>query len=95
MFEWDDRKRRANIAKHVIDFVQAARIFEGPVVESPDLRRDYGEQRFGAYGEVGGDVFYVIYTWRGDKRRLISARKASTYESETYYAKIDATDDEG
>jgi uncharacterized protein len=95
MFEWDDRKRRANIAKHVVDFERAKRIFDGPTVEGPDVRRDYGEQRFGVYGEVDGDVLFVIYTWRGDKRRLISARKASSYEGETYRAAIDALGDEG
>jgi uncharacterized protein len=93
MYEWDQRKRRANIAKHGVDFVRASRIFGSTIIEAPDNRRDYGEQRFGAYGEADGDVLFVIYTWRGDSRRLISARKASSYESEIYYAAIDAIDE--
>jgi uncharacterized protein len=45
--EWDERKRRANVVKHGIDFVDAARVFEGAVLEAEDLRRDYGERRCG------------------------------------------------
>jgi len=35
-FEWHIAKNAANIAKHAIDFEDAIRIFEGPVLESPD-----------------------------------------------------------
>lgn len=53
-----------------------------------DTRRDYGEQRIGVYGEVNGVVLFVVYTHRGDNRRIISARKAGTHEQEAYYARI-------
>ncbi len=84
--EWDERKRRANIAKHGIDFVDAARVFGGPVIETEDRRRDYGERRLRALGEFQGRVIYVVYTWRRERRRIISARRASRDERETYYA---------
>jgi uncharacterized DUF497 family protein len=38
--EWDEQKRLTNIAKHRLDFVRAAMIFEGPIVEIPQRRRD-------------------------------------------------------
>jgi len=95
MFEWDERQRGANIAKHAVDFVRAALIFDGPIIEGPDDRRNYGEQRIGAYGEAGGDVLFVIYTWRGNKRRLISARKAGSHERERYDAEIAAARGKG
>jgi uncharacterized DUF497 family protein len=44
-FEWDEGRRQRNLAKHGVDFVRAARIFDGPVVEWNDSRREYGEQR--------------------------------------------------
>lgn len=43
--EWDAAKNAANVAKHGINFGDAARIFEGPVLEQIDIRRDYGEER--------------------------------------------------
>jgi uncharacterized DUF497 family protein len=42
-FEWDPAKREANLRKHGIDFARAVRIFEAPVLERQDQRRDYGE----------------------------------------------------
>jgi len=39
-FEWDARKNAANRRKHGIDFVDAVRIFDGPIVEGPDERED-------------------------------------------------------
>ncbi len=75
-FEWDKAKRAANLAKHGLDFADASRIFTGPLLERKDARRDYGEDRFQAIGLVQGRVLVVVYTWRGARRRLISARKA-------------------
>ena len=43
--EWDEQKRHTNIAKHGVDFVAAARVFDGPILEVEDRRRDYGEMR--------------------------------------------------
>lgn len=88
MFEWDERKRKANSTKHAVDFETAKRVFDGPVIEIPDTRRDYGERRIGAYGDVSGEVLFVIYTWRGKRRRLISARKAGRDETKLYRAAI-------
>jgi uncharacterized DUF497 family protein len=88
MFDWDERKRAANLAKHDVDFEAAKRVFDGPIVEIPDDRRDYGEARIGAYGVANGEVLFVIYTWRGARRRIISARKAGRDEAKLYYAAI-------
>jgi hypothetical protein len=86
--EWDERERRSNLAKHGIDFADACRIFDGPTIEATDDRRRYGEIRIGAYGEVGGAVLFVVYTWRRGKPRLISARKAGRDEREAYDAAL-------
>jgi len=87
-FEWDERKRRTNFAKHGVDFARAARMFEGPVLEAPDERRAYGEARIGAFGEVDGEMFFVVYTRRGANRRMISARKAGSNERNLYYTAL-------
>jgi uncharacterized protein len=94
LFEWDERKRAANLAKHGVDFELAKLIFEGPTLEGPDDRREYGEPRFGAFGAARGVVLFVVYTWRGQgrgrRRRLISARKAGKHEQKIYASRIAA-----
>ena len=90
MFEWDERKRRANLTKHGIDCEAAKLIFDRLTVEFRDDRQDYGEERMGAYGEVLGVVLFVIYTRRGAVRRLISARKAGTDERNSYVSRLGA-----
>ncbi len=95
MFEWDERKRASNLAKHRIDFLDAVSIFDGPVLESEDARHDYGERRYGAFGQTrSGDIVLVLYTWRGKRRRIISARRAGSDEIENYRrAEADARKD--
>jgi uncharacterized DUF497 family protein len=88
MFEWDDIKNNGNIAKHGISFPNAKRIWLGPVIEVPDMRFNYGEDRFVAFGEVGGEVLAVVDTWRGPARRSLSARRANHGERRIYYQAI-------
>jgi len=89
-FEWDERKNRANIQKHGIDFHRAALIFRGKIVERIDDREDYGEERFIALGLVGQDVYRVVYTESDENViRLISTQKAGKVEREIYYQKAE------
>jgi len=74
-FEWDEAKRLANIQKHGVDFAEAIEMFEGRVLENEDRRRNYGELRIRAFGEMDGRVIQVVYTLRNGRRRLISARR--------------------
>jgi uncharacterized DUF497 family protein len=87
-FEWDETKRLTNLAKHGIDFAQAARVFDGRVVEWEDRSRDYGERRWRVVGRVDHAMLFVVYTRRSGKRRLISARRASQDERQAYHTGI-------
>ena len=87
-FEWDERKRTANLAKHGIDFDKAKRKVQAQIIEREDERRDHGEKRVVAYGEVTGVVLCVIYTRQDGVRRIISARRARRDERKDYYAAI-------
>jgi uncharacterized DUF497 family protein len=82
--QWDEAKNAANIAKHGIDFIEASLIFERPVVEKIDTRRDYGEIRLLAIGLLDDRELTVIYTIRGEHRRIISARRSYKHERRTY-----------
>jgi uncharacterized DUF497 family protein len=87
-FEWDEAKRQANTFKHGIDFVDAIEMFGSRFIETEDLRRDYGERRYRAVGRLGDAVIQIAYTWRGERRRIISARRAGRNGRRAYYAGI-------
>jgi|HubBroStandDraft_6_1064221.scaffolds.fasta_scaffold1150377_2 uncharacterized DUF497 family protein len=87
-FEWDPEKESFNLRKHGIDFTTALLIWENPVYERADKRRDYGESRFVAFGTVVDHVLAIVYTPRGEARRIISARKANAREKVLYETEI-------
>jgi uncharacterized DUF497 family protein len=85
MFEWDEVKRQANLAKHGIDFADVLGVFTDPArIELVDARRDYGEPRWVTVAPVQGRMLHVTWTWRAGNRRLISARKANAREQRRY-----------
>ena len=85
LFEWAEAKSARNLRERGFDFEFVTGIFDGPVVDEEDRRRDYGERRFHATGQMEGRFFVVVYTWRGDRRRIISARPASRRERDDYH----------
>lgn len=85
--EWDAAKRESNLTEHGIDFAHAALIFRNPVLEEEDTRQDYGEHRVRAMGHYDGQWFFVVYTWRGNKRRIISAWRLDD-QSERRYRRL-------
>ena len=85
--EFDPAKARANLRKHRVSFADAEQALRDPqavTIEDPDAE---GEQRFVTLGaDTLGRVLIVVYTLRGDRVRLISARKASKGELKDYDA---------
>ena len=85
-FEWDDAKAAANFRKHGVTFEQAAYAFRDPfAVEWIDERAVDGEERVILLGMSGGQILSVVYTERGERLRIISARRATKYEKDNYY----------
>ena len=89
-FEWDEGKRKANIAKHGIDFVRVKTIWQNKSILDPfSENQRNGEPRTIAIGtmEKSGSekIIAVVYTHRNGRRRIISARPARNYEREAYY----------
>jgi uncharacterized DUF497 family protein len=87
-FEWDQRKRRANLAAHGIDFADLESLFKGATITVLDDRYDYGEFRFITLGLLNGIVITVAHTETDEILRIISARKATRYEEKNYFKKI-------
>jgi hypothetical protein len=85
-FEWGDAKATANFHKHGVTFEQAAHAFRDPfAVEWIDPRAAYGEERVILLGMSGGQILSVVYTERGERLRIISARRATKHEKDNYY----------
>ena len=88
MFTWDEPKRKINLAKHGIDFRDAEKIFDGPLVTVEDSRQSYGEPRYVALGVLEDVVVSATYTERHDEVRIISIRKALKHEARFYLSQI-------
>ena len=82
---WDPAKARVNVTRHGVAFEDAELALTDPAGltrEDPDAR---GEARFVTVGaDALGRIVAVVYAYRGDDVRLISARPATRREKEAY-----------
>jgi len=85
-FEWHEKKAKSNLKDHKISFEEGTTIFNDPFVAMlPDLEHSINEERNISIGmSVKGRVLVVVYTDRGENRRIISCRKATPVEREIY-----------
>ena len=83
-YEWDSAKARANLRKHGVDFTDAATVFSDDyALTIPDDSPD--EERFVTLGmDALARILVVVFTWRGQHIRIISARKAESQERKQY-----------
>jgi uncharacterized DUF497 family protein len=82
-FEWDELKRRSNLIKHDIDFIDAQAVFDGrPLIIAQNVQT--GEIRFLVTAEFDRVFLTVIWTIRQGNVRIISARRASREERRNY-----------
>jgi uncharacterized DUF497 family protein len=86
-FEFDPAKAKTNLRKHGVSFAHAEQALRDPMactIEDPD---SMSEQRFVTLGmDALGRVLVVVHTQRGERTRLISARRASRGEADRYHA---------
>jgi uncharacterized protein len=81
-FEWDERKRLANLAKHGLDFLDAVLAFDEPCHSYQSPRG--GEDRWVTIGLLEGREVAVVWVERGDAIRVISFRRARHEERRQY-----------
>lgn len=84
-FEFEEIKSRSNVEKHGIDFVEAQRLWDAPYVRLGARKR--GERRYLFIGQIDGRHWTVVVTMRGEKKRIISARKSTKAEVRLYVKK--------
>jgi uncharacterized DUF497 family protein len=85
LFEFDPAKSAANQSKHGIDFVDAQRIWADiDRLEIP--ARSAGEPRYQVIGRIGNKTWSAFMTYRNEKIRIISVRRARADEEARYLA---------
>jgi uncharacterized DUF497 family protein len=83
--DWDPNKAKTNRADHGVSFPDAEAVLYDPNGITREDDSAEGEQRFVTVGlDALGRVLVVVYTYRGDTTRIISARKATRNEVRTY-----------
>jgi uncharacterized DUF497 family protein len=88
-FEWDEaRKAGLNFRKHGVRLPEAVPVFDDPhAITVTDDESDPKERRFVTLGlGAAGRLLAVVYTWRNENIRIISARPAEPHEREEYEA---------
>jgi len=82
-FEWEDAKAAANLAKHGISFEEASTTFADPCyIVIPD---EAHPDNFWAIGLSGlARLLTVVHIERGQRVRIISARRATKSEEQVY-----------
>ena len=85
-FEWDPAKERTNRRKHGVSFDEATSVFADPFsINMPDPSHSVAEERFLVLGRAASaKLLIVAYAERGQRTRLISARRASPSEHRLY-----------
>ena len=78
--EFDPIKRDKTLDERGLDFTKAGLVFAGKHLTREDIREDYEEQRFQTAGWLEGRIVILVWTPRGEARRIISMRKANERE---------------
>ena len=83
-YQWDKNKAASNLQKHGIEFADAISVFSDALaITIPENRFD--EERFVTIGMDGfGRILVIVFTWRSEDIRLISARLAERRERKQY-----------
>lgn len=83
--EWDDMKDAVNRKDRGLPFPLAARLFDGrPRLDGVSRKSPPGEARFETMAELAGNVLFCVWTWNGERRRIISLRIANRSERRAY-----------
>jgi len=85
-FTCNAQKRLKNVRKHEIDLIRASEIFFDPfAISNFDAEHSEHEDRHSIIGKLENEkLVYAVYMFRDENIRLISARKATKREVESY-----------
>lgn len=86
--EYDPAKRDATYGARGLDMARAGKVFAGAHITFPDIRFDYGEDRFLTFGLLDGRMIVLAWTPRREATRIISMRKANDREEKRYRPRL-------
>lgn len=89
LIEFDSAKREQTLIDRDLDFADAPKLFSGKHFTLADDRADYGEQRYISVGKLADRIVVLIWTPRGEVRRIISMRYANEREKTRYAQHLD------
>ena len=81
---FDPAKRHLTLLHRGLDMADADEVFSSEIASFTDDRKDYGEDRFISVGFLSGRMVVVVWTPRGESRRIISLRKANEREQRLF-----------
>ena len=87
--QFDQAKREKTLQERGLDFSRAVEVFEGTHFTGQDKRLDYEEDRFITVGWLDDDMIVMVWTPRGEVRRIISMRKANDREKTLYASRLE------
>lgn len=87
-FSWHDVKRRANLLRHELDFLDVPAVFAGTTFTFEDTRFPYTEQRFITLGLLRGTPVSIAHTESENEIHVISFRKATSREAQLYFESV-------
>jgi uncharacterized DUF497 family protein len=86
---WDEAKRAKTLAERGLDFADAAKVFQGDQFTRRDDRHTYGEVRYITAGYLETRFVVIVWTPRGNSRRIISMRYGHEQEEKHYATQMD------
>ena len=87
--EFDQVKRDKTLLERGLDFARAVEVFDGIHFTGQDKRMDYEEDRFITIGWLDANMIVMVWTPRGELRRIISMRKANDREKTLYASHLE------
>ncbi len=86
-FDWDGGNKGKNWAKHKVSDTECEEVFFNiPLVVFPDRVHSKTEERYYVLGKTNsGRSLFLVFTVRGDKIRVISARDMTKKERRRYH----------
>ncbi|HHT9124794.1 MAG TPA: BrnT family toxin [Candidatus Brocadiia bacterium] len=90
-FEWNKGNIEKNWGKHKVSFIECEEVFfNKPIVVKEDEPHSKAEARYYVLGKTDeGRLLFVVFTIRGNKIRVISARDTNRKERRLYYEQIE------
>ena len=85
-FEWDEGNIKKNWERHRVSHIECEEIFfNRPIIVKKDEPHSTSEDRYFVLGKTDADrLLFIVFTLRGNKIRIISARDMNRKERKIY-----------